>query len=135
MPAPLNPNLWPSVLHDEDAIPISPTNPLPVTVISGGGSTPNRSAFTTNQKTVAVPGTAEQFQTQAVPNGFTVFLEALDGNTGNIYIGGTQADAQNHTVANVLSAGAFRTLALTNTDEIWIDADVAGEGAQWTVEV
>jgi hypothetical protein len=31
MPAPLNPNLWPSVLHDEDGIPISPTNPLPVT--------------------------------------------------------------------------------------------------------
>jgi hypothetical protein len=30
MPAPLNPNLWPSVLHDEDGIPIGPLNPLPV---------------------------------------------------------------------------------------------------------
>lgn len=37
MPAPLNPNLWPSVLHDEDAVPISALNPLPVTPISGGG--------------------------------------------------------------------------------------------------
>lgn len=30
MPAPLNPNLWASVLHDEDGIPISGSNPLPV---------------------------------------------------------------------------------------------------------
>lgn len=96
---------------------------------------PNRAAFTTDQKTVAVPGTAEQFQAQAVPDGFTIFLEALDGNTGNVYIGGTKADAENHAKANVLSVGAFRTLALTNTNEIWIDADVATEGVQWTVEI
>lgn len=31
MPAPLNPNLWPSVLHDEDGVPISASNPLPTT--------------------------------------------------------------------------------------------------------
>jgi hypothetical protein len=37
MPAPLNPNLWPSVLHDEDGVPISPLNPLPVTPVAGGG--------------------------------------------------------------------------------------------------
>ena len=30
MPAPLNPNLWAVVLHDEDGIPISPSNPLPI---------------------------------------------------------------------------------------------------------
>jgi hypothetical protein len=36
MPAPLNPNLWPSVLHDQDANPITPSNPLPVTVTGGG---------------------------------------------------------------------------------------------------
>lgn len=37
MPAPLNPNLWASVLHDEDGIPISATNPLPVSPVAGGG--------------------------------------------------------------------------------------------------
>ncbi len=36
MPAPLNPNLWPCVLHDEDGIPISASNPLPVG--PGGGT-------------------------------------------------------------------------------------------------
>lgn len=41
MPAPLNPNLWPSVLHDEDGIPISASNPLPVSVGGGGGGNIN----------------------------------------------------------------------------------------------
>ncbi len=39
MPAPLNPNLWATVLHDEDGNPISSTNPLPVGP-GGGGSDP-----------------------------------------------------------------------------------------------
>lgn len=38
MPAPLNPNLWPSVLHDEEGNVINGTNPLPVTGPSGPGS-------------------------------------------------------------------------------------------------
>jgi hypothetical protein len=38
MPAPLNPNLWASVLHDEDGVPISASNPLPVTGGGGGGA-------------------------------------------------------------------------------------------------
>jgi hypothetical protein len=33
MPAPLNPNLWPSVLHDENGNPINALNPLPVAAI------------------------------------------------------------------------------------------------------
>lgn len=37
MPAPLNPNFWASILHDEDGAPISASNPLPVTVGGGGG--------------------------------------------------------------------------------------------------
>lgn len=38
MPAPLNPHLYPVVLHDEDANPISASNPLPVTGGGGGGA-------------------------------------------------------------------------------------------------
>jgi len=113
----------------------SSADPVPVIVISGGGAVPNRAAFTTDQLLVAVPGTAQALQAQAVPDGFDIFVEALDGNTGKVYIGGTKADAENHAKADVLSAGAFRTLALTNTDAIWVDADVAGEGVQWAVEV
>lgn len=102
----------------------------------GTGSCPaNRASFQDNHQTVPVPGTAVQLQNQAIPNCFTVWVAALDGNTGNIYFGNSAADAQTHTKANVLSAGAFRTLAVTNVSAIWIDADVAGEGVQWLVEV
>jgi hypothetical protein len=37
MPAPLNPNLWATVLHDEDGNAISASNPLPVGPGGGGG--------------------------------------------------------------------------------------------------
>lgn len=108
--------------------------PIPVNVISGG-STPNRTSFEDNQQTVAVPGTAAQLQAQAIPDGFTVFVEALSTNKGNIYLGNSAADAQNHAKANILTAGAFRTFALKDVSAIWIDADQAGEGVQWTVEI
>lgn len=102
----------------------------------GTGSCPaNRATFQDNHQTVAVPGTAVQLQNQAIPNCFDVWVAALDDNTGNIYFGNSAADAQNHTKANILSAGAFRRLAVTNVNAIWIDADVAGEGVQWLVEV
>lgn len=63
MPAPLNPNLWPSVLHDEDGNPISPSNPLPVT---GPGGAPLEAVITQvrqvqNEETVAPLGAGATF--------------------------------------------------------------------------
>jgi hypothetical protein len=106
--------------------------PIPV---SGAGGVPNRSDFYTGQKNVAVAGTAEQCPAQAVPDGFTIFLRAKVGNAGTVWVSNSKANAEDHTVATPLEAGAFLTLALTNTDIIWIDADVSGEGACLTVEV
>lgn len=108
---------------------------IPIPVSGAGGGPPNRSNFATNQKTVTTPGTAVQLQTQAIPDGFTVFVRALFGNTGKIWVGDSQANAQNHAVAEPLEGGAFNTIALTNVNEIWIDADVASEGVSWLVEV
>jgi hypothetical protein len=136
MPAPLNPNLWPSVLHDENGIPIGPLNPLPVTGGGGGGGAPpNQPTFAVNQQTVAVPGTAAQLQAQAVPNGFQIFVRALVANNGTIYVGPDAATAQNHTKATLLEPGAFLELALTDVSAIFIDADDAGDGVSWTVEI
>jgi hypothetical protein len=106
--------------------------PIPV---SGGGVPANRADFKTNQKAVAAAGTAVQLQSQAVPDGFSIFIRALTANTGTIWVSDSQANAQNHAVAEPLEAGAFNTIALNNTDEIWIDADVNGEGVSWLVEV
>jgi hypothetical protein len=105
-------------------------HPLP-----SGGSAPNQPTFAVNQQVVPTPGTAVQLQTQAVPNGFTIFVRAKVGNTGTIWVGPDAATAQNHALATPLEAGAFLTLALTNVNAIWIDADNAGEGVSWTVEV
>ena len=135
MPAPLNPNLWATVLHDENGIPISPTNPLPVTGGGGGGSSPNQPTFACNQVLVPTPGSAEQFNTQAVPNGFQIFIRALVTNNGTIYVGPDAATAEDHTQATPLEPGAFIELALTDVDAVFIDADDAGDGASWTVEV
>ncbi len=135
MPAPLNPNLWGVVQHDPDCIPIGPLNPLPVTGGGGGGSSPNQPTFACNQVPVPSPGTAVQLDTQAVPNGFQIFVRALVANNGTIYVGPDAATAQNHVVATPLEPGAFLELALTNVDAIWIDADTATDGVSWTVEV
>jgi hypothetical protein len=126
MPAPLNPNLWAVVLHDPDGVP---------TTGGGGGSSPNQPTFACDQQAVPVPGTAVQLQSQAVPDGFSVFLRAKVGNTGTIWVGPDAATAQDHTKATALEPGAFLEVFLTNVDEFWIDADTAADGISWLVEV
>jgi hypothetical protein len=106
--------------------------PIPV---SGGGVPANRATFAANQKTVPTPGTAVQLQTTAVPDGFTILVRALPTNTDIIWVGQDAATAQDHTKATPLNLGDLLTLALTNVNEIWIDANVSGEGISWTVEV
>lgn len=102
----------------------------------GGGSAPaNRPAFVTSQLNVAAPGVAQQVPTQAIPNGFTVFLRAKVTNNGNIYIGNSQPNAQDHTVAIILEPGAFLEYGITNQDLVWVDADDATDGIMLTSEV
>jgi hypothetical protein len=105
-------------------------NPLP----SGGGPA-NRAGFATDQQTVATAGVGVQLQAQAIPNGFSVFIRALPTNVGNVYVGNSQANAENHAVAEVLEPGAFLEYFITNVDLIWIDADTNGSILEWTVEV
>lgn len=105
--------------------------PIPV---SGGGTSPNQPTFAVNQKAVTTAGTAVQLQSNAVPDGFSIFLRAKTGNTGVIWVGPDAVTAQDHTKATPLEAGAFLELFLTDVNEIWIDADVSGEGTSWTVE-
>lgn len=128
MPAPLNPNLWPSVLHDENGVPIGPLNPLPVDVTVVVPSQPNATSFATGQKNVASHGTAVILPTQAVPNGFSVSIIAKKSNTKNIYLGNSNVNAQDHTVADILAPGDVRKLTITNWDLMWIDSDVDTEG-------
>ena len=120
MPAPLNPNLWPSVLHDEDGIPISSSNPLPVTPGGGpGGVLPTKGVpgetITTDADTVvgigatvplpSIPANTRRFTVQNTgPAGTWVRVREVGGAAGSgrllprlgeyVYGGGDGAIAQ-----------------------------------------
>lgn len=84
MPVPLNPNLWPSVLHDEDGVPISSSNPLPVGPSVPGGAIPTKGvpgATITTDPDVAIPiGTTQPLG--AIPTGTRRFTVQNTGPAG-----------------------------------------------------
>jgi hypothetical protein len=105
----------------------------PVEGAAGGVPIPvvanlNRSSFATNGVTVAVAGTANQAPSQAVPDGFSVAVEAKKTNTKQIYLSNSQANAQTHATAWILSPGDVVRLYITNWNLMWFDADVSNEG-------
>lgn len=94
----------------------------------------NRTSFYTNQKNVTTAGTAVQCPTQVVPDGFEVVIKAKAANTGTILVGNSQANAQNTNVAFKLTSNQSTRFKVSNTDLIWIDSTVNGEGVEITVE-
>ena len=114
---------------------VMPVDKHGVPIPGGGGASPNQPTFACNQVPVPSPGTAVQLDAQAVPNGFQIFIRALDANSGTIYVGPDAVTAQDHTKATPLEPGAFLELALTDVSAVWIDADDATDGVSWTVEV
>lgn len=123
----------PVILYDLLGLPISGANPVPVTGTIVVTPPVNRASFIGFTKTVAVPGTAEKCATHAVPNGFSVAIKAIPTNTKTVWIGGTKAEAEAHNVS-LTPSGSGVNLFLTNTDEIWVDATIAGEGIELAVE-
>jgi hypothetical protein len=98
-------------------------------------STLNRNGFATAQKNVTTAGTAVNLAALAVPGGFALTIQAKSANTGNIWIGNSQANAQDHTVAFLLPPGTGVKLYVSNANLVWIDSAVNGEGVQLGVEV
>lgn len=95
----------------------------------------NRFAWASGHKLVAAAGTGVVLGSQAIPADFKVVIGALNTNTGAIYLGNSKANAEDHTIAVPLLAGQAAAMKITNTNLVWIDADNAGEGAFYFVEV
>ena len=95
---------------------------------------PNRPSWTHSQKTVGTPGTAEQLADLVVADGFSLVVRAFPDNTGNIFFGNSQANAQSATARIAFSAGNGPTLWVKNANVVWIDAAVAAEGVDYWVE-
>lgn len=91
----------------------------------------NRSSLTTGEKTVTAAGTAEQLPDVKVPEGFEATVTAKHANAGRIYVGGTKAEAEAHTVS--LGRDDVFHDYLTNLNALWIDVDNPGEGVDYEV--
>ncbi len=107
----------------------------------GGGTTPvavvtpHKNTIITGFQQVYVPGTAQNLYPVPIPDGYPVTIVANPSNTGNIYIGKTQSEAQDPRVRmNGLAPGLAVSLKIKNLGVIWVDADVANEGVSWLVE-
>jgi len=97
--------------------------------------TSNRPGWEHGQKTVAVPGTAEQLPDLAIPDGFELVVRALPGNANDIYLGKSKAKAESATDRNTFSKGNGLTLKVNNANLVWVDAAAGGEGVDYWVEI
>ena len=75
--------------------------------------------------TVTTAGTRVQFVTNTIKS---VVIKSLSINTGFIYVGNSLVSATN---GFQLSAGDTIALDITNTNVVWIDSSVNGEGVTW----
>lgn len=78
------------------------------------------------QITVSTPGTSIQGGNTALING--VYIKALSTNTGKMYIG--YASGDNRAMFE-LSPGEIIIVQVSNLNQVWIDASVAGEKVCW----
>lgn len=101
-----------------------------LTIVSGAVT--NAAAFVTDTATVAVPGTAAQCPSHVPAAGKPVLVVALSTNTGYVWIGESAAQAQANLIP--LAAGQSIEISIDDTDKIWIDAAVGGEGVGIIVE-
>lgn len=88
----------------------------------------------TGQKTVTTSGTPVQLANQSVENDQIVLLKAKASNTGSITVGFNSASAlYSGSGFFKLAAGQAIEIRCTNTNLIWIDSTVNGEGVEYFV--
>ncbi len=85
--------------------------------------------FKTPQITVTTSGTVVQGADDTVVSGIPVTIKAWDTNTGNICLGNSAANALHSSGACFrLSSGQSVALAIPNTNALFFDSTVSGEG-------
>lgn len=94
---------------------------------------PNANSYEYVVKGVAVPGTAEQVEANYVLDGNEVNITARRVNTGSMYLGFSQTEAQTASTRKVLIPGQSTGLKIDNTDKIWVDADNANDRLEISV--
>lgn len=87
--------------------------------------------FRTLQKVVAAAGTPEQLAALSTYTEDSVLIKAKKTNTGIISIASSSAEALiSNADGFTLDANEAIELDVDNLDEIWLDAEVSGEGVE-----
>ena len=94
----------------------------------------NSPFVSTGQLIVTTAGTAEQLPPVEIPYGKTVAIKALSSNTDTVYIGNSKLEAEDHSMGFPFEGGEAVELHIDNLHQLWVDADVSGEGISWIVE-
>lgn len=81
------------------------------------------------QITVTTAGTEVQGSNVPLDNG--VFIKALSGNTGKVYVGNDGNGAVTSSNGFELEAGQLIIIHVDNLNELWFDAAVNGEKFCW----
>jgi hypothetical protein len=87
------------------------------------------SAALSGQITVTTAGTEVQGTDVKTPNG--VFIKALAGNTGVVYVGNDGAGAVASTTGFQLSAGDVILVQVSNLRDLWFDSASNGDKFCW----
>jgi hypothetical protein len=93
----------------------------------------NADMLTVGTLLVAVAGTPVQLPLLALPDGKSGVLYALQANVGDVYFGGSQSEASQKFFP--IPAGESRTVKVKNFNSVWINADNAGDGIAYGVEI
>jgi len=84
---------------------------------------------------IATPGEPKQLSPMLIPDGMEVVVRALPGNTGDVYVGKSKDLVKNVNKRIALAAKDFTRMRLQNTNLIWVDAAIAGEGVDYWCEI
>jgi len=121
--------ILPSVIvwEDTDSLKtVSPSNPLPVSVVSGGLGF---SFIGSGKKTITTAGVKETLVSSSTPCK-EVLIMALPSNTGEIWVGDSNVSATNK-VGIVLYKNDAVSIQIDNLQKIYLDATVSGDGVSY----
>lgn len=95
----------------------------------------NTPAFFAAQKNVTTSGTPVALAANTIPDGAKLVVKAKSGNTGTITVGNSSTNALNTGTTSVrLAQNQSVELQVNNSELVWIDATVSGEGVEYFSE-
>ena len=100
---------------------------------SGDINRRNQPTWFNLRDTVAAAGTPEQLANHPIPDGMALLIIALPTNTNTVYIGTSSALAL-ASAGLPLQAGDKVWLEVQNSNLVWVDAAVNGEGIAYAAE-